>query len=85
MQRSGIVSILNRKQGLVAIRAERGDYAIFELLYELRLDENDTVIWNDRSDPGFVHLSNVSTGAQDDVYVRHLSIAEADIRRCLLL
>lgn len=86
MSRTGIVSVLHRYRGMVAIKADDdGSYTIIEVLSSFHLELGDEVAWAQGYGLGSETFQNLTTGESDEVFVQNHSVAAENVRQQLLV
>lgn len=85
MKRSGTVTRINEKRGMVAILTEDDGYTVVELTGDLELSVGDEVSWSDGYALGSEVYRNLSTEERGEVYVQNHSVSLALLGSQLLL
>ena len=85
MQRSGTVTVINPKRGMVAIATEDDGFTIIELLSEFELEIGDSVSWLNGYSLGHEIYKNITKGSSAEVYVQNHGVSQANLHKHLLL
>ncbi len=85
MQRTGTVTAINPRRGMVAIATEDDAFTIIELLSEFDLEIGDSVAWSNGYGLGHEIYKNISKGCSEEVFVQNHAVSKANLREQLLL
>ena len=85
MRRTGVVSAINQKLGMVAIATEDDGYTIIELLSDFEIEVGDSMTWSEGYGLGSEIYENLTKGSRDEVYVQNHSVSQSNLHQQLLL
>lgn len=80
----GTIAKINQKRGMVAVKTERLDFSIFELLGSDSVEIGDQVEWRDDASLGDTALENKTRGSRFQVYFQNHQVGPAILDKQLL-
>lgn len=73
----GVITNINQRRGMVAVKTENGDYSIFELLGSDEINVGDHVGWNEDTVLGDATLENKTQKTSFQVYFQNHHVNHA--------
>ena len=85
MRRTGTVSAINARRGMIAIATEDDGFTIIELTSDWDIEVGDVIAWTNGYGLGSEVYENITKKTQSDVFVQNHAVSKSNLHQQLLM